>query len=375
MILEQQIRELLEQLSVGLFHQLHLVDRKPVNALNLDPQLRQGWEALNYLLYSRDLVVQPQDEPVPQTVTALVVWCHRPLDEWPIIGTQIKQAGITGALLENGDLTETARELAGTLSSVADPDLEQQDMYFYALMQYAREHALPGEYSSAREFLIRNPVVDDVMDILNSRQWSDGMREKLAACYETIPIACQYQDGRRLSIYTCPRCGWPLIWNGDQPHCYKNGSCEALNGDLHEQAKVRPYDSAARRTKEGIQRFVVGSEIGLIQLSDRLQHEFGLTIELFPNIDAYDLRIGFPNGDYWAVDFKDHKNPAALANDLNTKAFPAFPPWKFAFYVFGDERATPGYLESFHNTWRPQLRTTFLAARDFIIRVQERLNR
>lgn len=87
----------------------------------------------------------------------------------------------------------------------------------------------------------------------------------------------------------------------------------------------REYDAAMCRTTEGIQRYVVAPEVTLLTLRDDLTKLHGVHCELFPRFDAYDMLISLPSGKKWAVDMKDHRDPARLGGSL--KPFSTVPAW------------------------------------------------
>ena len=68
----------------------------------------------------------------------------------------------------------------------------------------------------------------------------------------------------------------------------------------------------------------------------RLLRSRGLSVELWPSLDAYDLRIAFGNGRTWAVDVKDWTNPIRLARSVGR--IPVTPTWDRGYFVFPRER-------------------------------------
>lgn len=358
----------LQLLSVGLHRQLNHGSEQH-SALRPNEYLRKGWETLSCLMYEHR--VKP-----PSTIPELVMWCKKPLEYSLGVTPNFTQLGLRGPLLEDdGYLTDLGRELAEKLEGASDVLLEQDDEYFRAVFQFARENKLSKDYAEARNFTIRNPVLDDPLDISSRLDWHEGIRSRLLACYEPFDSGNKQREGSKVFYYTCPRCGWPLHWKSDEAQCYKDGPCRAWEGELAENAVRMPYADHIWRTREGVQRYVVGAEVELIRLADLLKRERGLTIALFPNLDAYDMQITFPDNKSWAIDLKNYKSATQLAKSLRDKAVPGVPLWERAFYVFPDERATDGYLTEFGNVWKAQQGVWFLNVSQLIARVQERLNR
>src|SRR5438876_5726591 len=68
----------------------------------------------------------------------------------------------------------------------------------------------------------------------------------------------------------------------------------------------------------------------------QLPRRRGLSVELWPAFDAYDLRIEFADGRVWAVDVKDWTNPIRLARLVDR--IPNAPSWDRGYFVFPRER-------------------------------------
>ena len=77
---------------------------------------------------------------------------------------------------------------------------------------------------------------------------------------------------------------------------------------------------------------------------------------MWPQFDAYDLRIPFPDGTAWAVDVKDWANPSLLG--ARTRALRADPPHDRAFIVVPAYRfrVREDYARAFRHALAPDLR-------------------
>src|SRR5204863_4264709 len=92
---------------------------------------------------------------------------------------------------------------------------------------------------------------------------------------------------------------------------------------------------------------------GEVDLAEKLKN-IGALVELWPAIDAYDVRVTFPTGYVWALDLKDWENPYLLANYIDCRGpFPEAPRWDLAFYVFPDHRSRmrARYGAAFGSAW------------------------
>jgi hypothetical protein len=105
-----------------------------------------------------------------------------------------------------------------------------------------------------------------------------------------------------------------------------------------------------------IRVFVALPGIAELRLAAELRRQ-GVDVSMWPDFDAYDLRVEFPDGSAWAVDVKDWASPVALARHLTSGTpFRAEPPWERAFFVFPSYRVhnRPEYLRVFRHFYRPE---------------------
>jgi hypothetical protein len=89
-------------------------------------------------------------------------------------------------------------------------------------------------------------------------------------------------------------------------------------------------DGGLRQLSRPLRMFITGPGIAEIELEAALARR-GLEAEMWPNFDAYDLRITFPTGRVWAVDVKDRANPILLGR--GSGPLPTDPPYHRAFLV------------------------------------------
>ncbi len=363
---DHMLARLLVFLSVGLLKQADAQVQDMPAPITLDhDDLQNGWEQYSYLCYSAGCTP-------PRTLPEFIRLLHVPLPEWPVIGDLCREAEFADPLLKSGRPTALCDRLGAPHLGSHVIDLELDDQYFRILHDACKQTSAPDQYSRAREFLVRNPAVDDAFEaIVANGVWTDTVRESLKRCYESIPSACIRNRGNQKVIVICPHCGWPLVWEGSKARCHAGGVCAALFGDLSQSEIWRQYQSAMMRTRGGIQHYVVAPELALIGLYDKLSKEWGLRCTLYPEFDAYDLLVTFADSRRYAVDLKDHVSPVRLAIALHDRTFRFWPEWDKAFYLFPDYRADEGYLREFENYWTPQKDVTFMRVRDFLTKVRQ----
>lgn len=345
--LSEKLMQALNFFAVGLYRLDKLSQKDNVVALlPLNLEFRQGWELLCYICFQAG-------ELPPRTLSELVQWLRTPVSHWEV-STRLLAAKFNAPLIEaSGILSALCIELASPLVEAINLRQEMEDALFRQIYQFCWDTGDVDGYSNVREFINRSKVLEDVYSgITVNLNWHDEVRALLTRCYETIPKRCIRQDSEGKYIARCPHCGWVLEWKRDEATCYEGGSCAELKGDLGEHRVRQPYISGMVRTTSGIQRYVAAPETALLSLVDTVSAWWGVHCTLYPNLDAYDLLIEFPNGKRWAVDLKDYKRAVSLAFALRDKPFKFEPRWDKAFYVFPDYRANQAYLVEFGNYWQ-----------------------
>lgn len=366
---QKEAEEVLIHLAVGLIHQdakLKQKISKPVT--ELEPSLQRAWDRFTLLCYEHET------EP-PKHYPDLIEWLHRPVDEWDGLGDTFLALQLTGPLLFRGSPTELCIELGKEYSDSPDLERELQDRPMKEILNYCFHEYLVDEYSKARRFIVENPFLSrGIPDILEYHSWDPKIQSLLIQCYQPIPPVCLRNEKQQRLIALCPRCGWTLEWkNNHYAQCYSDLCGRITN--IHD-ATWRKCPQEAMRTIRGIQYSTVGPEKPLLNLYQVITEELKLNVELWPDVDEFDLYIHFPDGQSWAVDMKDVFNPRKLAMSENKKqkSFSTELPWEKAFFVFPKHRRKPGYLETFKQTWKGQENCDALFDDNFIKRVKERLN-
>lgn len=202
----------------------------------------------------------------------------------------------------------------------------------------------PQSYVTFRRLLIEHPVLTEfeLLQQRNDHQELNILVDHLKVAYEDAPAEYIWQG----HFYCCPICG-----NLQQPTIKLDRLlCEEERCRRQQTTQVERIIPAREHVlwlKRGLRRFVSLPGLTEVRLEQYLQ-KLGLMVELWPEFDAYDLRIIFPDGKIWAVDVKDWANPFLLAQ--NIKNIPA-PEAEMAYFVFPDDRSRqPDFVRAFRNT-------------------------
>lgn len=267
------------------------------------------------------------EEP-PGSVPDMVRWaCERPLEEWPLTLPDEDRAG-TAVLVDPE--TRLPHQLCLEWEvSAADPaaELFENERILEALA-VCRAAKSPRAYTAFRALLTSRPVLTGAELALLGGDPECGMllHDVIKRCYEPVP-ASYLREG----VYRqCARCRClmvRLLGGGDRcelDRCRRDGT-----GD--EGTSLHPDKGGVFQLSRPLRMFVTSPGLAELDLEAALKKKFGITAEMWPNYDAYDLRVPLPGHRYWAVDVKDRVNPALLAR--TTTPFRGDPPYDRAFLV------------------------------------------
>jgi hypothetical protein len=258
---------------------------------------------------------------------------RKPIRNWWPDGLEclpISETGAAEGLISLRGLTSLCKEWAiqGRRSLEAQLD-EIDERVMLKIWRECQSAGKQDTYTKSRSYLIENPVAA-AYDVVN-RIATGELHELVREAYEPLPAECE-RDGK---CYLCPHCGDAKIWQSDNSICRNWAICEK---EKRQQPKIVPA-AGLWRVKRGIFSYVVSP--GLPEL--RLYHDvcdLDLKAELWPGVDAYDLRISF-SSEAWAVDMKQSREPYCLGAREARKSKRLIPApegleWKRAFYVIPD---------------------------------------
>lgn len=273
-------------------------------------------------------------------VPELFRWCEEPLGSWrvPIGGPDV--AG--DVLLEAGEPTRACQEWAVDAHDV-EAELFENEIVS-GVRRRCRAAGREDSYVAFRQLVIEKPVLTD----LELQESLMGPRlvpiaEQVKQCYPHAPI--EFERGG--SVDCCRDCGNLLLQTTEGLLCVDD-RCPRRTAP--KVGRTLPTAAGVRWLAAPVRMFVAAPGRAELRLRDALEDgvlkDAGVRVELWPNFDAYDLRITFKDGTVWAVDVKDWSNPVHLAGRL--KSVPKDPPWDRSFIVPAREAvaARLGYLRT-----------------------------
>lgn len=278
-------------------------------------------------------------QTIPESMVDLLNWCRQPLLEWGL-DFEVNYFGANDCLLDGNFITTLCEDWARSGTDIEASLTEEHLMN--RVFELCRSSSAPGTYTALRKLWIEKPILT-ALEFQQKR--FDLVLAPVAEILDEAYIPISSSSFTNGQIACCPICGNALqvTTHGNQKMC-ENERC---------RAKVSRKKGLSFSEKDqpvwlirALRRFVGAPGLAEVRLAQKLE-SLGLTVELWPNYDAYDLRVVFPDGKKWAIDVKDWADPILLARSV--KPFKMDPLWDEAFFVFPDDRKVdrPKYLQLF----------------------------
>lgn len=317
----------LRRLAVGLLQYYERLE-DPSNSRAAYPQHLQ--RALDELSWEAFRV----GAEAPTSAVALMQWAEQPLGDWPapLVDQDADEAFDT--LLSFGAPTDACDELGALRGDIAADARESATID--AVRSACQRADRPDAYVAFREFLIRNPLIEKfALDGFKLDPKFRLISEEVAAAYET-PRPEWVADG---TIHSCRNCGNALrVRPGERQRVCVEPLC------THQSRGGKEYRLAQTLVlRRDLRKFVAGPGHAEIRIADKVKRK-GLPFNLWPDYDAYDLRVFEER--FWAVDVKAWRSPARLAYHLAERP-PRRPEGAERFMiVVANELATDGYMST-----------------------------
>ncbi|MEU6784658.1 hypothetical protein ABZ912_36140 [Nonomuraea angiospora] len=269
-----------------------------------------------------------RDVDPPGSIAEMVAWAsERPLERWPVSLPE-EMLGGDGLLVDKETRTPTQTCLEWEVNA-ADPAAELfENERLLEAIAVCRAAQAPEAYTAFRRHLTSQPVLTgaELAELGGDPEFGLLLHPILKRCYEAAPASYQ-RDGVYMQ---CQRCRCLMV-----PTSRGGFRCELdrcrRDGKTSSGAPLGGSKGGVLQLSRPLRVFITSPGLAEIELEQALIARFGLSPQMWPNYDAYDLRVVLPNGQAWAVDVKDRVNPVLLAR--TTKPFRVDPPFDRAFLV------------------------------------------
>jgi len=264
---------------------------------------------------------------LPESVPHMVRWAaERPVHDWPLsLPADLETAD--GFLVDAQTWFPTQACIEWAVP-VRDPAAEQfENLLMEEAIETCRAARAPESYTAFRKLLITRPVLTGTQIALLAGDIDLSLlHEVIKRSYE--PASAAHLRGESYAV--CARCGCLLVpIHQDEYKC----ELDRCRRDTRARVKERldPGDAGGVfQLTRPLRMFITGPGLAETDLEAELVR-LRLAVQMWPNFDAYDLRITFPDGQVWAIDVKDRANPALLGR--SARAFRPTPHFDKAFLV------------------------------------------
>jgi hypothetical protein len=319
-------------------------------------ELRIGLDKLAVLSIEKNI-------EYPKNITDAIKLFHIPIKQWGVIDTNIFKDDET--LMEDGQLSDTCIDFS---MKYKDVETELTERLILNVMSLCKAEGKPEDYVKFRRKISENPFMkkQDVVSF-SIEKINCCASDMFKNAYEEIPLSAIHEG----KCYVCSHCGWIIEWRDNIPRC-DSPLCKEYTDYFKKVKVIEENPKNIMRLKRGVHRFIARPAIHELLLEKKLL-KLGLEVQLWPNYDAYDLKIVFPDGEIWAVDVKDWANPYLLAKSIDV--FNEEPFWDKAFYVVPQYRKKHcrDYKKIFKNNFEKQKSIYMDMENEFIKKVKDKL--
>lgn len=264
----------------------------------------------------------------PGSVADMVSWAATiPLSEWPVDVPE-ELLGGDGMLVDAQTRTPTQTCLEWEVNA-ADPAAELfENRRLLDAIAICRAAEAPEAYTAFRRHLTTSPVLTgaELADFGGDPEFGLLLHSTLKQCYEPAPAAYQ----RAGEFMQCVRCRCLMVPTGQGGFRCELDRCRK-DGTTGQGTPLNASRGGVSQLSRPLRMFITSPGLAETDLEKALIRRFKLKPQMWPNYDAYDLRVVFPNGQAWAVDVKDRVNPVLLGR--TTKLFRPKPAFDRAFLV------------------------------------------
>ncbi|KQX68471.1 restriction endonuclease-related protein [Paenibacillus sp. Root444D2] len=244
---------------------------------------------------------------------------YKPLNEWGIVDEDsiqyLDEIGFKDLVLleEHLGLSTLAHEWIYEMGDIEEQDTKVLEHALRHFRQAVRSRFLSEQiatdlYSKFRQFLSKNPIVDESLlneEVKSISRIIPALGPLLRHAYEEFPIG---------NFVVCPGkgCGWGArLLKGRKAQCV-NPYCKEYN-----QAKLESVAKAGKlRTKPGIQYYVSLTSYDERNLLEKLG-KYGYKVRLYPGVESKgDIEV-IKHNQIFYIDVKSYRTPKKLAEWLN----------------------------------------------------------
>ncbi|MER6916004.1 hypothetical protein ABT354_30380 [Streptomyces sp. NPDC000594] len=246
----------------------------------------------------------------PAGVPEMIHWCRtRPLRSWPLDALPMNLFDKDNRLIDpdSGKPTQLCGELE--VKGVGNSTGRQYgELVIREATSACRAANSPQSYTAFRRLLVTRPVLTEAeWPDISTDLYLDPVQFLIEEIYAPVPPG-HGRDGADVACARCLTLLTPLV--GDGWWCERD-RCRHLGPPPLGRRLPADEVGEIRQLRRPLRQFVTGPGHAEVELEGKLRG-LGLTVEMWPGFDAYDLRVTFPDGHIWAIDVKDWTHPGFL---------------------------------------------------------------
>ncbi len=202
----------------------------------------------------------------------------------------------------------------------------------------------PEFYTNFRRYLIENPILTKGRLYVDSALEFKLVGDILKNSYEIAPESYKLNG----IFYCCGHCGGLMyLTKQDKLKCENKHCAKEKKTPIAFSAN---QDDEVFWLKKDLRYFIHRPGKAELRLEEKLKQLNKLEVNLYPELDQYDLHLVFPDRTVWAVDVKFWESAYNLAKEVNQPIRKLkHQPYNESFFIFPNELKSYGqeYIQEF----------------------------
>lgn len=249
----------------------------------------------------------------PGNLHEFIKLLRKPLNEWGVNLTGVVESMSEKRMLTVfGALNPEFVEWMNEIQSIENT--EQKYMFEFlvtcrSLYKKTGDAAFIEYYRKGRSFICPDNAIIEKLDLEEFLdKFPDELRKSLRNLYQPFDTAHD-------RVFLCPICGYPVSFEFKKEGACGSEICKELKRD-QEPKQLNVKNKKFHILTKGAYLFILLPSISENKIYNSLRQKYkDCMVELYPDIDLYDIRISKGNR-IINLDIKDHKSPEKLVESI-----------------------------------------------------------
>lgn len=259
------------------------------------------------------LMIDNESNQFPNNLNEFIKLLYKPINEWGINHASILEKMSEKSILTiYGTLNPDFVEWMNEIHSIED--VEQKYMFDFLLncrnlFKKTNDPIYIEYYRRGRSFICpENAIIEklDLEEFLD--EFPDELKKNLRNLYKAL-------DTTKDKVFLCPICGYLVNFDNKKEGLCKSELCKEFKRD--QEPKILNLNNKKYYIlTKGAYQFILLPSISENKIYKSLKQKYKeFCIELYPEIDLYDIRISYGEK-VVDLDVKDHKSPVKLVESI-----------------------------------------------------------